>query len=214
MFRARKKQSAPSIAENPQEKPAAGAARVDANATDRRAAVAIRAKLCHTESTHIACERSSIHDRRRATSSQRHPQGAFLQGADIGEKQQEARQAAARFGAARMPRRVAGARKARRRDRHLGKAGRNARARACPHPSRAHGRLCVRILPRNRRHHGARPGADSLVGHPRAGMRRCARGELRAVPLPRTSSRLRHQRLRRNLPRAVGMGRQAIGRKP
>ena len=61
---------------------------------------------------------------------------------------------------------------------------------------------------------GRRPGGHAGIGPCRAGLRRRAPVELRRLRLPRTAPGLRHQRLRRDPARPVGVGRQAAGRQP
>ena len=59
-----------------------------------------------------------------------------------------------------------------------------------------------------------RPGRHPALRVRRAGLRRRPPGQLRAVRLPGATPRLRHQRLRRDPARSVGMGRQAPGGEP
>ena len=93
--------------------------------------------------------------------------------------------------------------------RAAGAPGRHPLARARPHPLRADARLAVHLLSRRGADHGCRPGPDSANGLHRPVLRRCPPLELRPLRLARATARLRHQRLRRDAARAVGMGRQA-----
>ena len=79
---------------------------------------------------------------------------------------------------------------------------------------RAHGRVAVRVLPRRRRDHG--DGPVDHAGHRAhgAGVRRRPRRQLRHVRHARAQHRVRHQRLRRDRPRPVGVGRQAARHEP
>ena len=82
-------------------------------------------------------------------------------------------------------------------------------ARAGPDPLRADARLAVRVLPRRGVDHGGRPGRRLPVRGQRPALRRRAPVELRRVRLARAAADVRHQRLRRNAPRPVGVGREA-----
>ena len=79
-------------------------------------------------------------------------------------------------------------------------------------PPRADARLPVHVLPRRGAAHGGRPGVDSAVRHQRAALRRCASVELRRVRISGAQAAVRHQRLRRDAPRSVGVGREASRR--
>ncbi len=70
-------------------------------------------------------------------------------------------------------------------------------------------RLAVRVLPGCGLPHGRGPRLDAAIGDPRPGVRRRARVELRPVRVPRAGAAVRHQRLRRDPPRPVGVGREA-----
>ena len=78
-------------------------------------------------------------------------------------------------------------------------------------PARVLPRLGVPVLQR-------RDGGEGRLGPPRRGPhldpRRPARGELRHLPQLRRSADLRHQRLRRGLPRPLHLGPAAIRRQP
>ena len=80
---------------------------------------------------------------------------------------------------------------------------------ARPDPLRADARLAVHLLPRRGADHGRRPGGDAALRVPGPVLRRRAPLELRPLRLARAAARLRHQRLRRDAARAVGVGRQA-----
>ena len=95
-----------------------------------------------------------------------------------------------------------------------GRAARHPRAGTGPGPDRAHAAIALRLLPRGRGRDGARPGPGHLHGLPRAGLRRRAPGELRALRLAGTAAGLRPERLRRGLPRCLGGGREAAGGQP
>ena len=82
-------------------------------------------------------------------------------------------------------------------------------AQAGPDPVRADAGLAVHLLPGRRADHGGRSGGDPSVRGHRAVVRRRAPVELRPVRLARAADAVRHQRLRRDPPRPVGMGRQA-----
>ena len=89
--------------------------------------------------------------------------------------------------------------------------GQDARPRARADPLRADARLAVHVLPRRGADHGQRPRGDAALGSDGAVLRRRAPVELRRVRLARAPAGVRHQRLRRDAPRAVGVGRQAPG---
>ena len=93
-------------------------------------------------------------------------------------------------------------------------AGADAGPRARADPQWAHGLVGVRVLPRRRLRHGQRPRRDAAHRPERAGLRRRPPVELRRLRRARPPPRLRHQRLRRDAARAVGVGRQAPGRQP
>ena len=59
--------------------------------------------------------------------------------------------------------------------------------------------------------HGVGPRRHARLGLTRPAVRRRAPPELRALPVARAAARLRHQRLRRDAARAVGVGREAPG---
>ena len=84
-------------------------------------------------------------------------------------------------------------------------------ARARADPLRADGGLAVHVLPRRGVDHGRGSGEHADIGAARPALRGRAPVELRHVRLPRTPSGLRHQRLRRDGQRAVGVGREAPG---
>ncbi len=93
-----------------------------------------------------------------------------------------------------------------------GRAGHHPRARAGADPSRAHGGLSVRLLPRSGLCDGQRPGRRAPLRAERAAVRRCSSGQLRRLRLTRTVDGVRRERLRRDPSRAVRVGRQAAGR--
>ena len=94
----------------------------------------------------------------------------------------------------------------------LERQARVARARARPDPLRAHARLAVHLLPRRGRDHGGRPRRRTpALGLHVAALRRRPPVQLRRLRLARAAARLRHQRLRRDPARAVGVGREAAG---
>ena len=90
-------------------------------------------------------------------------------------------------------------------------SGRDARPRARSDPIRPNAGLAVYLLPRGGEDHGPRSRTDASLGAACPVLRRCAPVELRGVRLARTPARVRHQRLRRDAPRAMGVGRQASG---
>ena len=90
--------------------------------------------------------------------------------------------------------------------------GKDARARARPDPLRAHARLAVYVLSGSRPDHGQRPGDDATLRAYGAVLRRRTPVQLRRVRLARADAGVRRQRLRRDPPRALGVGCQAPGR--
>ena len=96
-------------------------------------------------------------------------------------------------------------------DRLARRAGRDPGARTRAHPARPHDGLAVHLLPWGRVHHGLRPGFDPSVGTAGAGVRRRPPLELRRLRLARTRPDVRHERLRRDVARALGVGPQASG---
>ena len=92
----------------------------------------------------------------------------------------------------------------------------NARRRSCsrarPLALRPHARLPVHVLPRCRGDHGRGPGGNAQLRPMGSGVRRRAPLELRRVRLAGPRHGRGRQRLRRDPPRAVGMGRQAARR--
>ena len=88
-------------------------------------------------------------------------------------------------------------------------AGREPGARARPDPLRTDARVAVRVLPRRGARHGRGPGGDATLGHQRPALRRRPSVELRPLRLPRAPDPVRHQRLRRDASRPVGMGCEA-----
>ena len=91
------------------------------------------------------------------------------------------------------------------------RAGRRPRARARADPARADARVAVRVLPRRGRADGRRPRRDPAVGPDRPAVRGRPPVELRRLRGARPRAGVRHQRLRRDGARPVGMGRQAPG---
>ena len=79
---------------------------------------------------------------------------------------------------------------------------------AGPHPLRSHDGLAVRLLPRGGLRDGLRPGLHSQFRTARAGLRRRAPDELRYLRLAGADAHVRHERLRRDAARAVGVGRE------
>ena len=77
---------------------------------------------------------------------------------------------------------------------------------------RAHARLPVHLLPRRGRDHGGRSGHARRTRAPGPGVRRRAPLQLRGVRGSRSGTHLRHQRLRRDQPGTVRVGRQAARR--
>ena len=90
-------------------------------------------------------------------------------------------------------------------------AGGQPGARAGPDPLRADAGLAVHVLPRRRRVMAADLGDDPAHRASGPAVRRRAPVELRRVRRSRARPRLRPQRLRRDVARAVGVGRQAAG---
>src|SRR5471032_2066109 len=76
-------------------------------------------------------------------------------------------------------------------------------------PLRSHAQVAVRVFARRGVDHGLRPVRDADIGHPHANRRRLPPDEFRRIRHARTQYHLRHQRLRRNAARTVGMGYQA-----
>ena len=70
----------------------------------------------------------------------------------------------------------------------------------------------VHLLPRIRRRDGGRPGRHAGHGDPRPGLRRRPSAELRRIRHAGAPADFRHQRSRRDVARALGMGRQTTGR--
>ena len=89
-----------------------------------------------------------------------------------------------------------------------------AHSRARHRAVRSDGGVAVRVLPRRRGDHGAGPRHHADDRHPRAAHGRRPRRQLREVRQPRAKSRLRHQRLRRDGSRPLGVGCQAAVREP
>ena len=81
-----------------------------------------------------------------------------------------------------------------------GTAGRDPGARAGADPLRPDAGVGVHVLSGCGAHHGLRPGRDAAVGDHHAGLWRCPPDELRRVRVTGTPARVRHQRLRRDLP--------------
>ena len=102
----------------------------------------------------------------------------------------------------------------RRPDRAAGGPGRQPGAGAHPDPVRADGGVAVRVLPRRGAAHGRRPVAHPELGPARPAVRRRPPEQLRCVRHAGAPARVRHQRLRRDPPRALRVGRQAAGREP
>ena len=88
-------------------------------------------------------------------------------------------------------------------------AGADPRARARADPVRPDARLAVHVLPRRRLPDGVRPGRRPAHRPAHAALRRRPPVQLRRLRGARPPSRLRTQRLRRDAPRAVRVGRQA-----
>ena len=110
-----------------------------------------------------------------------------------------------RLGAGRGPVRSGGAAR--------GAGGRPGRG-SDPDPLRADARVAVRVLPGRGGGHGRRPRGDVELGDHRPGLRGCPPGQLRRLRGAGPAADLRHQRLRRDAPGALGMGRQAPRREP
>ena len=116
-----------------------------------------------------------------------------------------------RDGAPRRPRRVGAAGRAAPAGGAAARGGRRPHPGAPADPPRADARLTVRVLPRRRDADGGRPRRDAAVGPGGPALRRRAPVELRRLRCARSRARLRHQRLRRDGARPVGVGRQAAG---
>ncbi len=78
-----------------------------------------------------------------------------------------------------------------------------------PDPVRPDARVAVHVLPGRGVHHGRRPGRHASVRRHGAAVRRRPSVQLRPVRHPRATDAVRHQRLRRDVARSVGVGRQA-----
>ena len=78
-------------------------------------------------------------------------------------------------------------------------------------PLRTHAAIAVHVLPRFCQCHGVRSVDGAGYRRPRPGLRRLPSAQLRRIRHARTEHRLRHQRLRRDLAGALGMGRQTAG---
>ncbi len=96
-------------------------------------------------------------------------------------------------------------------DRAAGGAGGEPGPRARSDPPRPDARFAVHVLSRRRADHGVRSGRHPAIRDRRPALRRRAPLELRRVRLARAADDVRHQRLRRDAPRTVGVGRQAPG---
>ena len=97
-------------------------------------------------------------------------------------------------------------------DRHHRRPVGEAGAGADPDPVRPDVGVTVPVLPRRGGHHGQRPGHDPADRDPGAAVRGRAHAQLPAARLARTQPDVRHQRLRRDAARPVGVGRQtAVG---
>ena len=90
--------------------------------------------------------------------------------------------------------------------------GGGSRRRARPPALRPHARLRVHLLPRRRGDHGRRPRGDAELRALGSGVRRRSPLELRRLRVAGPQPGRRHQRLRRDPPRPMGMGRQAARR--
>ena len=123
-----------------------------------------------------------------------------------------ARQGSARRGSAISPRRIRGAARSRGSGRSARGPGAHARPRARPDPLRADAGLAVHVLPRRGQDHGPRPRGNAALGSDRPVLRGRPPVELRRVRIARAQARVRHQRLRRDASRTLGVGRQAPGR--
>ena len=109
--------------------------------------------------------------------------------------------------------RVGGRHEAGRSGRPLARSGSHARPGARAPSSRADARVAVHLLPRGGGDHGCRPGDGAELGAAGAGVWRRPPRQLRRLRGTRSLDGLRHERLRRDRPRPVRMGRQAAGRK-
>ena len=133
-------------------------------------------------------------------------------GASVGGRAGRAWQGGSKRGAAQRPCRVRALAGPGRSGRVARAPGEDARAGAGADPLRADAGLAVHLLSRRGDDHGPRSRRDAAVGALRAVLRRCAPVELRRLRLAGTTAGVRHQRLRRDAPGAVGVGRQATGR--
>ena len=79
-------------------------------------------------------------------------------------------------------------------------------------PARPDAGLAVHVLPRRRAADGRGPGADAELGSTRPAVRGCPPVQLRRLRRTGAAVGLRHQRLRRDAPRSVRVGRQAARR--
>ena len=87
-------------------------------------------------------------------------------------------------------------------------------AAACPRSLTqvpAHGRVALRLLSRRGAGDGRGPGAASLHRHRQPALRRRPRAQPGRLRRARRTPRLRHQRLRRDHPRALRVGPEAHG---
>ena len=91
----------------------------------------------------------------------------------------------------------------------LGSVERGPAARARADPDRSDARLTVRVPTGIRRGDGRRPGDDAADGFDGPAVRRRPPGQLRGLRQPGAAARVRPERLRRDAPRTVGVGRQA-----
>ena len=85
-------------------------------------------------------------------------------------------------------------------------------ARAGADPLRPDAGVAVHVLPGRGADHGGRSGRHAPFGDHDPAVRRRSPDELRGVRLAGAAAGVRHQRLRRDLPGAVGVGRQAARR--
>ena len=120
-----------------------------------------------------------------------------------------ARQGRARDRAARRPRRLGAGDRSAGPGRAARGAGRVPRARARPAQVWADAGVAVHVLPRCRVPDGGRPRRCASDRAGCAALRRCAPVQLRRVRRSRSATRVQHQRLRRDVARALRMGRQA-----
>ena len=112
-------------------------------------------------------------------------------------------------GPARKPRRVEPLAVSRGSHHSSGRTGRDSSSRTRAHPLRAHDGLAFRLLPGSRLRDGVRPCLHPQFRVARAGLWRRAPDELRHLRLAGADAHVRHERLRRDPARAVGMGREA-----